>query len=60
MQNNIMAATNVRCELASCKHHRSNDCCALSAIKIAPCAHCGTGKPQDETMCADYCANCQG
>ena len=58
MHENRMAGTNVSCALQSCKYHLANDTCRRESIHIGSCCHCGTGKPEDETMCADYC--CRG
>ena len=47
--------TDIRCRVASCSYHCGDcDYCSLNSIQIEPCQNCGSGKVDDESMCASY------
>ena len=41
------------CHVKSCMHN-ANGGCTLQSIAIKPCHDGESGKPEDESMCADY------
>lgn len=44
----------IKCSVGSCHYNDNRDYCELESIKVAPCAHCNNGSPEDESMCASY------
>ncbi len=44
----------INCSVESCRHHDENGACNLTSIQVSPCKGNGSGKPDDESMCASY------
>jgi len=47
--------TDIHCTVKSCAYNTPDrDYCTLSSIHVDPCMNCGSGKPEDESMCGSY------
>lgn len=45
----------IHCGVDSCKFHCDEQAyCSLRSIHVEPCMNCGSGKADDESMCASY------
>lgn len=49
------ANTDIRCGVESCSYHcGEQNYCSLRSIRVEACPSCGSGDPQDESMCGSY------
>ena len=44
----------IHCSVASCKHHKEDNYCALESINVEPTPMAYTGEAADESMCSSY------
>ena len=44
----------IHCSVASCKHHKEDNHCALESINVQPTPMAYTGEAADESMCGSY------
>ena len=45
----------INCTVDSCEYNDTRGHkCELAEITVEPCADCGTGEPEEESMCGSY------
>ncbi|MCL2355138.1 MAG: DUF1540 domain-containing protein [Oscillospiraceae bacterium] len=45
----------INCNVGSCEYNDPEDHkCELDEIVVEPCKDCGTGEPEEESMCGSY------